>query len=288
MSTAAALLELLRLHHWLKGIFILAPLPFAWAAGARLDLLRIALGVLAFSLCASGVYALNDARDAASDRAHPRKRSRPVARGALSARAARVTAAVLLSVGLTLSYAVAGPPAAALVALYVGANVGYSLGAREVALLDVFLLASGFVLRVLFGCVLAGVAPSAWLLGCSSALALFLAFAKRRADLVAGLGEDVRGALSGYTVRFLDQAMTINAGIALLAYALYCIEAEVLIEGRELASVPFAAFGLLEYLRRAFVEGAGGFPVEELLGSRRLLLAAMAYVVATAWSLGVF
>jgi 4-hydroxybenzoate polyprenyltransferase len=276
----------MRLRHWSKGIFILLPLPFAWAAGARFGPGTIAIGLLAFSLCASGVYALNDARDAEADRVHPRKRSRPVARGAISPAGARGAAAALIALGLTLLGLAGGREALLLGALYLATNLTYSLGAREAPLLDVFLLASGYVIRVLLGCALARAPASAWLLGCASALALFLSFAKRRADLVAGLGEEVRGSLSGYSVRFLDQAMALCAGVSLLAYALYCIEARVMIQGRELAGMPFVAFGILDYLRRAFVEGAGAFPVEELLGSRRILLAGLAYLLATAWSLG--
>lgn len=286
MSAARAWIELVRLPDWVKGVFILAPLPFAWAAGARLDAPRIALGVLGFSLCASGAYAFNDVRDAAADRAHPRKRERPVARGAISPGAARTASALLLLAGLALSLGAGGAAVALFAALYVGQALVYSLGAKNVALLDVFLLASGFVLRVLAGCALAGVVASAWLLACSSALALFLAFAKRRADLVAGLGEEVRGALAGYSVPFLDLFMTQSAGVALLAYALYCIEARVMVEGRELAGVPFVAFGILEYARRAFADGAGAFPLEDLLRSARMWLAGLGYLAATAWSLG--
>ncbi len=282
----SAWIELLRPHHWIKGIFILLPLPFAWLAGARLDPGRIALGVLGLSLCASGVYALNDARDADADRAHPRKRTRPVARGAISPGAARAAGALLMLGGLGLCFAAGGAAALLCAALYVAANLAYSLGAKNAPLVDVFLLASGYLLRVLLGCALAAVAPSVWLLGCASALALFLSFAKRRADLVAGLGEEVRASLAGYSVRFLDEAMTLTAGIALVAYALYCIDARVMVAGRELAGVPFVAFGILDYLRRAFVEGAGGFPVEELLGSKRILLVGLCYLVATGWSLG--
>jgi 4-hydroxybenzoate polyprenyltransferase len=176
----------------------------------------------------------------------------------------------------------------ALFASYLALNAVYTLGAKHVALLDVFLVASGFVIRVLVGCALVQAAPSRWLLLCSSALALFLAFAKRRGDLLEGAGAAERPALAGYDARFLEAAMGINAGIALLAYALYCGSAEVLVPGRELAGLPFAAFGILDVLRLAYVEGAGAAPVELALRHRPLQVCAVLWSLATAWSLGLF
>ena len=109
-------------------------------------------------------------------------------------------------------------------AAYVAINVVYNLGAKHIALLDVFLLSSGFVIRVLLGCVLLSAVPSPWLLLCTSTLALFLGFTKRRADLTEELDLDHRPSLRGYSKTFLDQAVSICTGVAILAYALYCIE----------------------------------------------------------------
>ena len=147
-------------------------------------------------------------------------------------------------------------------------NACYSLGAKYFAVLDVFLLSSGFIIRVLLGVALVGSTPSSWLLLCTSALALFLGFSKRRGDLVNGVDQSHRPSLRGYTLPFLNHAMMICAGVALSAYSLYSIEAKVFIHGREMASLPFAAYGILNYLRRVDTENAGDSPVEIAYNSR--------------------
>jgi 4-hydroxybenzoate polyprenyltransferase len=278
----------LRPHHWVKSVFVLLPLPFALAAGSRLDLPVLAAGIAGFCLLSSAAYAFNDLRDAEADRRSPRKRGRPLASGALSPSSATAIGAAALAASALLAFSTGLPRVWTLFALYAASNLAYSWGAKHVALVDVFLLASGFVIRVLLGCALVQAAPSRWLLLCSSALALFLAFAKRRGDVVEGIGDDHRPALAGYSQAYLDAAMGICAGIALLAYALYCGEARVLRPGREFASLVFAAFGILDYLRLASTRNAGAAPVEVLLHSRRLQICGALWVVAVAFSLGLF
>ena len=172
--------------------------------------------------------------------------------------------------------------------IYLSANIVYSLGLKNLPVLEVFLLASGFLIRVLLGCALVDAPPSNWLLLCTSTLALFLAFGKRRADLVAGLTHEHRASLAGYTLGFLDSALGITAGIALLTYALYSQESPAFVHGRELAGLPFVAFGILDYLREAMGKGVGGSPVELAYRSRPLQFAVLGWVIATAWSLGLW
>lgn len=281
---ASDLLALSRPRHWVKNVFVFMPLPFALATGARLDLPSFALGLLGFCLANSAVYAFNDARDAARDRLHPEKRRRPVASGRVSQRVAHAWSALLLGSGAALALLSGHQAALAVLLVYAGLNLVYSLGAKNVPLLDVFLLSSGFVLRVVLGCVLVDVAPSNWLLLCSSALALFLALAKRRGDLAKGMDATHRPSLDGYSTRFLDHAMTLTAGMTLIAYALYTMEAEVLIDGREFATLPFVVFGVLEYLRLAQVRGEGDSPVDLLLRSPVIALCGLGWVAATLWS----
>ena len=150
-------------------------------------------------------------------------------------------------------------------------------------------MASGFVIRVLLGCALVAAQPSTWLLLCTSSLALFLGFTKRRADLTEERDLNHRPSLRGYSKEFLDQVVGISGGVAILAYALYCIEVkEVLQAGRELASMPFVAYGILNYIRMAYVEGAGGSPVEIAYRSRTTQICAVGWLVAVTWSLGVW
>jgi 4-hydroxybenzoate polyprenyltransferase len=285
-SFPGSLLRLARPHHWVKNAFVVLPIPFAIATDHAVDFMAVALGLAGFSLVASAVYVFNDLRDAGADRRSPRKRSRPIASGAVSHRAAALFGAALLLGGALLCAATRNLAALSLVALYLAANLAYSLHLKHVTLVDVFLLASGYVIRVLLGCALAGVPASAWLLACTSALALFLAFAKRRSDLVDGVSLEHRPALAGYTVGFLDQALGTTCAVTLVTYALYSIEAGVFLPGRELAGMPFVAFALLYYLSLAYREGEGASPVALALRSLPLQACALAWSAATAWSLG--
>ena len=193
---------------------------------------------------------------------------------------------MLILAGLFLCRAADKPPTVTIAIAYLTINLAYSFGAKHVVLLDVFLLSSGFVIRVLLGCALVSAQPSPWLLLCTATLALFLGFTKRRADLAEELDLDHRPSLRGYNQAFLDQAVSICAGVAILAYALYCIESKkVLQEGREMASVPFVAYGILNYLRKVHVEGIGASPVTVAYRSWTMQLCAVGWVAAVAWSL---
>jgi hypothetical protein len=148
----------------------------------------------------------------------------------------------------------------------------------------VFLLSSGFVLRVLLGCVLLKVPPSNPLLLCSYALALFVALAKRRAEVVKGMDESHRPSLLGYNQTFLDHAMTITASMCVVGYTLYSLEAAVFIPSRKFASLPFALFGVLDYLRLAHVHKSGGSPVDLILGSPGIIITGVGWLLAVIWS----
>ncbi len=279
------LVELARPKHWVKNVFVFLPVPFALAAGARLRPLVFLLGLTAFCLASSAVYAFNDAQDAERDRAHDEKRHRPVASGRVTKRVAYLLSLALGLCAALLAVASGSAQVLELVALYVAINLFYSLGAKHIPLLDVFLLSSLYMLRVILGCALLDVHASNWLLVCSSALALFLSLAKRRAEFVAGHDSQHRPALDGYSESFLDQAMGISASVTIVSYALYTMEAQVLISGRQFAALPFVVFGVLEYLRAAHVHRAGGSPVDALLRSPALLVAGAGWFGATLWSL---
>lgn len=285
---ATDLVRLARPRDWAKSVFVLLPLPFALRAGAHVAPLDVALGVIAFCLTASGVYVMNDLRDAEADRQHPRKKSRPIASGAVSARVAAPFGTALLAGGFATGLASGHAAVPAYLAVYVATNVLYTFAGKHVPILDVFLLASGFVLRVLVGCAVADARPSNWLLTCSLWIALFLGFAKRRADFARGSGAEAQPARIGYSASFLDQAMSIAAGVSLVSYALYSQEAAVFVKGRELAGMPFVAFGLLHYLRLAHMDLVRVGPVEMAWRSRAIQVCALGWLVATLWSLGLF
>ena len=281
----SAYVELSRPKHWVKNLFALLPVPFALASGASLDILVLAKGLLGFCLAASAVYAINDAQDAERDKAHETKRERPVASGRVSVGGARIWAAGLFALALALGYSTGSIGAVAIIALYVAINLVYSLGGKHIPLVDVFLLSSYYLLRVLLGCALVNVEPSSWLLLCTFALALFVSVAKRRADVIKGLDGSHRPSLLGYNQAFLDHSMSIMAGMTIVSYALYSMQTEVLHEGREFAALPFVIFIVLDYLRIVHVKRSGGSPVDLLLGSPQLIAACCAWLIATLWSL---
>jgi len=285
------LIRLARPLDWIKNVFVVLPLPFAVAAGtaAAFSLSSFLLGFFGFCLISSAVYVFNDLCDAAADRLHPKKRFRPLASGAVSPTVAMVLSLILLILGLGLCAVADRSYTITIAAIYVLTNLAYSVGAKKVPLLDVFILASGFVLRVWFGCALLSVFPSSWLLLCTATLALFLGFIKRRADLIEELDFNHRPSLRGYSKSFLDQAVGICAGVAILAYALYCVEVRgVLKPGREMASLPFVAYGIFDYLRLAYVKGYGDSPVEIAYKSLSLQVCGLGWIAAVSWSLGLW
>jgi 4-hydroxybenzoate polyprenyltransferase len=279
------LIQLSRPKHWVKNVFVFLPVPFALASGAHLDPIRFACGLLSFCLASSAVYGFNDAQDAERDRMHEDKRNRPIAAGRISKPVAYVWSLLLAAAAAGLALATGSDEVLLLLVLYLVINVAYSSGAKHIALIDVFLLSALYVLRALLGCALLGVAASNWMLLCSYSLALFIALAKRRADLVKGLGSDHRPALEGYNESFLDQAIGISAGMTIFGYALYSMEAQVLLPHRKFAALPFVVFGVLDYLRMAHVNRAGGSPVDMVLRSPTMLLAGVGWLGATLWSL---
>ena len=276
------LIRLLRPHQWVKNGFVFVGLLFghAWRDP---DAVALALSAfLAFCLLSSAVYVVNDLVDREQDRRHPDKCHRPLASGTVGVPAALVLAALCLAGGLGLAFGLfAGPglPASQapwLFVAYLLLNAGYSAGLKHVVVLDVFLIAAGFMLRLLAGTLGIGIWPSHWLLLCGLMLTLFLGFAKRRAELNALLDESGRHrrVLDQYTAPMLDQFITVAAGATVIAYSLYTVSEETIaLHGTPwlILTVPCVAYGLLRYLYRLHRAGGGGDPARELLTDPHLL-----------------
>ena len=288
--TALDVLQLLRPHQWVKNGFVLAGLLFGHAWDAPGFVAAALAATAAFCLASSAVYAFNDAHDAARDRVHPEKNGRPVARGAISAPAARGIAAALAAAALGVA-AWTGWEVAALVAAYVALNVAYSLGLKHVPVVDVFLIAAGFMLRLLAGTWGIGIEPSRWLLACGFLLTLFLGFAKRRAELER-LAEDAaqhRTVLESYTFAFLDKAVFACVIGMVVTYALYTVsEDTVALHGTEnlIWTLPWVLLGSFRYLFRLNFRGGGGDPTQELLRDPLLAAAALGWVGTVLWLIG--
>ncbi len=290
MRRAAAFIELLRPQQWVKNAFVLVGLVFghAWQVSA---MVWAALGAtLAFCFASGAVYAFNDARDAAQDREHPDKRSRPVARGAVSPAEAMVVAALAGAGSLALA-AWVGWRAAAIVALYLAISAAYTLGLKRVPVLDVVIIAAGFMLRLLAGTLGIGIEPSNWLLACGFLLTLFLGFAKRRAE-IASLAEDAaqhRAVLEAYSAGFLDKAILLCAVGMIAAYAWYTLAPETALlhgTGSLALTLPWVLLGTSRYLYRLRSRGGGGDPAVELLRDPLLAASVAGWIATVLWLIG--
>ncbi len=246
------ILRALRPGQWSKNVFVLAPAVFAGGLTAP-DTIRAAVTALAaFCAAASAVYLFNDLRDREQDRRHPTKRRRPVASGAVGAAQASVVGAGLAAASLGAAWTL-NHRTVQLVAAYLVVNLCYSLWLKRIVIVDVMVLSSGYVIRVLAGAAAVGVAVSAWLVLCTVFLALFLGFSKRRHELVLLLGRSggQRSVLNHYSRTFLDQMMNVVTASTLLAYALYTTADETVARFGAYSlvwTVPFVLFGIFRYL----------------------------------------
>lgn len=289
MTTLSAYVGLMRPHQWVKNGFVLVGLIFGHGFASPVLLARAGVLFAAFCMVSSGVYVMNDLFDRKADLAHPNKRDRPVARGAVSAGSALVFALGLAAAGLALASWVS-PVALGLAACYVVLNLGYSAGLKHVAILDVFLIASGFMLRILAGTLGLDIAPSHWLLLCGLMVTVFLGFAKRRAELFALSAQDggtmQRRVLDDYSPKLLDQMIAISAAGSMIAYALYTVDAKTIAtQGTDklVYTLPFVLYGIFRYLHLLYRGGGGADPAAELLGDLHLLAAAGGWLALVLW-----
>ncbi|TVP45617.1 MAG: prenyltransferase [Gemmatimonadales bacterium] len=271
-SSLRDLLTLIRPHQWVKNGFVAIPLlltPWAWTWGAAVF---TALGIVAFSFTASAVYIMNDYLDREADRRHPKKRHRPLAAERVPIPVAFLAMGILLAMGFGLAISISGP-FAGILALYFGLNIAYSVKLKHVAILDVLIIATGFVLRVEAGAMLAAVVTTSWITIMIGLLALFIALGKRHDDLVSNMSLSHRPSLAGYNQAFLSSAMTAVLGALLAAYLIYTTDAETQarMQTEQLFyTAPFVAAGVMRYLQLMFVEKRTGDPTRIALTDRFL------------------
>jgi len=273
----SGLIRSMRPRQWLKNGVVLAALVFAQQGDRLSSLLRALAALGLFSLLASAVYLFNDLLDRERDRVHPTKRNRPIAAGTLSPVVAGVASLVLAAGSVGLAFLLA--PRFGIAALaYLVLQILYSLWLKHLVLLDVFAIAAGFVLRVVAGALVIAVPISNWLYLCTLLLALFLACAKRRAELLAfGDGDPAhhRRSLAHYSVNLLDQMIGILAACTILAYSLYTLSPETQAKfGTDALkyTIPFVIFGLFRYLYLVHQRHQGESPEKVLLTDAPLLI----------------
>jgi len=277
----------LRPHQWTKNLVVFAAPALSKHLFERGPLVQSLLAFVVFCGLSGTVYLLNDVADLERDRLHPRKRLRPIASGALAPRAALAIAAGLGLVCLGLAVLV-GARFALCAALYLALNVLYSFRLKEVVILDVLSVSLGFVLRAVAGAVAIAVQISDWLLVCTLLLALFLALAKRRHELVSltTSATSHRKILAEYSPYLLDQMISVVTASCLIAYTVYTMAPDTVQKYRtdRLAwTIPFVLYGIFRYLYLVHQKEKGGSPTDILVTDRPLLLNVFLWALALVW-----
>ena len=274
-SAIALLVTSLRPTQWTKNLLLFAGLLFGGRLLQRQAVLAATIAFLIFCALSGAVYLINDIADRDADRRHPLKQSRPIAAGALKVSTAGWAAAALVS-GALISASLLNPGLAALAAGYVLLLGLYSTAFKHVVILDVLIIAGGFVLRAVAGAVAVGVPIGSWLLVCTTLLALFLALSKRRHELVL-LGDGAashRRALGKYSPYLLDQMISVVTASTLVAYSVFVLSPDTAVRlgTPHLGyTIPFVLYGIFRYLYLVHQERGGGSPAEMLLTDRPLL-----------------
>jgi 4-hydroxybenzoate polyprenyltransferase len=277
VKAGLALVAACRPRQWIKNGLVFVPLVSSASFRSAEAVQHTAVAAASFALLSSAVYLFNDLADREYDRAHPLKKQRPIASGALGPGAAAGAGLVLAALAMALAWPL-GPWVRGVLATYGIFNAAYSAGLRRQPVLDVLLVSSGFVLRPLAGAYAIPVRVSPWLFVVSLLLALLLALLKRRAELTGldhlALGH--RPALGGYSTRFLDLLIAITAGAGTISYALYSFQSEH--GDGMLATLPLFLYGLFRYLYLVYERGAGASPEEVFLSDRPLQIDAILYL----------
>jgi 4-hydroxybenzoate polyprenyltransferase len=273
-----ALFKTMRPRQWTKNAIVLAPLVFDRQLGNLEGVARSAAALALFCLLSSAIYIINDLVDLEADRQHPKKKLRPLAAGQLSPTIAIAAALVILLIIFPLAYLLS-PAFAAITAGYFLLNLAYSKWLKHIPLIDVMVIAAGFVLRVAGGVTVIQVKLfSPWLYVVTTLLSLYIGFGKRRAELALldkGANSH-RPVLEGYTIPLLDQIITVVSSSTIVAYSLYTFSAPISPNNHAMMlTIPFVLYGVFRYLYLVQVKQYGGAP-EELLLSDHPLQAAIA------------
>lgn len=276
-------IQLIRPQQWLKNFFIFAPLFFS---GNLMDLDKLcycAMAFLAFSLNASSIYIINDYKDIENDKLHPTKKLRPLAAGTVSKGTAIGMFSFLAITSLILAFGT-DLYLGIVISIYFVMNLFYSFGLKKVSLIDIFVIALGFVLRVTAGGVVTGIEISHWLYIMTFLIALFIAFAKRRDDVLLQMetGEKMRKAVSGYNLDFISSAISILCGILIVSYLLYITSPEITSRFQNkhaYISTLFVIMGVLRYLQITLVEQKSGSPTKVLIKDSFLQITVFLWMV---------
>lgn len=279
------ILKLMRPHQYVKNVFIFAPLFFSFNFDDNAKIITTFIIFILFSILASSVYILNDLMDIEQDKLHPTKKYRPLACASVSTKTAKVLFIFLSTFSLIASFFISQNLFYVLLSYFI-INILYSLKLKHISILDIFLIAIGFVLRLFAGSVATDIHLSMWIIIITFLLAIFLALAKRRDDvLLAQTGAQTRKNIDGYNLEFVNATMTLMSGVVVVSYILYTVSSEVIArvhtEYLFLTSF-FVLLGIFRYMQITFVEQKSGNPSKIILSDKFLQITLVLWVVSFA------
>lgn len=281
------ILKILRPHQWVKNTFIFIPLFFGGSLFDMEDWTSSLVAFVAFSFAASAIYSINDIVDVEADKKHPKKCKRPIAAGLVSKRQASLLAIILAIAALALPFLLNNWMLSVVIALYLAMNLCYCIRLKHYAIIDVCLVALGFVMRIVAGGVATDIVLSRWIVMMTFLLTLFLSFAKRRDDVLImnETGMAPRKNTSRYNLTFVNQAITITGGVMLVCYIMYTVSPEVI----ERFNSPnlymtsfFVILGLLRYIQLTVVDERSGEPTRLVLSDRLIQLIIAGWIISFA------
>lgn len=279
------LIRLMRPHQWVKNSFVLTGLLFGHAWHDPILVKQAIIAFFAFCIVSSTVYVINDIVDIEQDKNHPTKRKRPLPSGKLKISTAAIFAVLLGAIGFTLA-SYASTTVVIILMIYGIMNLAYSLKLKHIVILDVFIIAAGFMLRILAGTLGLGIPPSQWLLLCGLMVTLFLGFSKRRAEIIA-LSDDKsahRKVLEQYSPVLLDNMIMVTAAGLIMSYSLYTMNPDTIrIHNTEnlIYTVPFVIYGVFRYIYLLHHQSSGGDPSRDLVRDPHMLTVLLGWSIVT-------
>lgn len=287
-------IKLLRPYQWLKNLFVFLPLFFDRHILEAEYVMPAFLMFCAFSVAASGIYCFNDIYDVEADRKHPEKCKRPIASGAVSIATAYILVFFCFSLSLFIialgDFEIGGSKKGLLygvILFYVLLNIAYCVKLKQIAIVDVFIIATGFVLRVIAGGFATGIHLSHWIVLMTFLLALFLAFAKRRDDVVMyeDSGVKMRKNVNRYTLTFMNQLIAVVGCLTMMCYIMYTVSPEITSRFQSsyiyITSV-FVLAGIIRYLQLTVVDVKSGSPTKVLMKDRFIQLCILGWILTFA------
>ncbi|MFN3403247.1 MAG: decaprenyl-phosphate phosphoribosyltransferase [Cytophagaceae bacterium] len=276
-------LTLIRPHQWIKNLFLLIPAFFAEVFFVQNNIINLLLGFFAFSISASSIYILNDYLDREKDKLHPTKKNRPIAAGKVAPSMAFILMFILFLSGVAIGYII-DERFFIVICSYLIINIFYSTKLKHIAILDINIIAIGFLLRVFAGAFAVDVAISKWLILITYLLAVFMGLAKRRDDVLIfnENGQSVRSVVKGYNLEFINSAMVIMGAVTIVSYIMYTVSPEVIERiGNDYVYLTtfFVIIGVFRYLQLTLVHNETGSPTKILYRDRFIQASLIGWIV---------